>query len=66
LTFVQLQHEAEPRVIATEPLAGTGPVAFDTKTDDAVVVRSNSHGSGAEVQHFSASPPRPSPSPSAR
>jgi DNA-binding beta-propeller fold protein YncE len=66
LTFVQLQREAGPHVIATEPLAGTGPVAFDTKTDDAVVVRSESDGSGAEVQHFSASLPSPSPSPSAR
>jgi DNA-binding beta-propeller fold protein YncE len=66
LTFVQLQREAAPHVIATAALGGIGPVAFDTKTDDAVVVCSNPDGSGAGVWHFSALPPKPSPSPSAR
>jgi DNA-binding beta-propeller fold protein YncE len=66
VTFVQLQREAPPRIIATDAAAGTALVALDTKTHGAVVVRSNLNGSGASVERFSASPPSPSPSPSAR
>jgi hypothetical protein len=66
LTFVQLVREAAPRVIATEALTGAGPVAFDTKTNDAIVANGNPDGSGAGLQHFNTSPPTPSPSPSAR
>jgi hypothetical protein len=66
LTFVQLVRETEPRVVASEALVGAGAVAFDTKTNDAVVANSNPDGSGAGLQHFNTSPPTPSPSPSAR
>jgi len=66
LTFVQLVREAAPVIIGTEVLGGPALVALDTKTDDAVVVRSKPDGSGADVERWSASPPPPSPTPSAR
>jgi hypothetical protein len=69
VTFVQLQQlqsDAAPHIIASEARAGMARVALDTKTHDAVVLRSNPDGSGAVMERFSTSPPTPSPSPSAR
>jgi hypothetical protein len=66
LTFVQLARDAEPHVVASEALVGAGAVAFDAKTNDAVVANSNPDGSGAGLQHFNTSPPTPTPTPSAR
>jgi DNA-binding beta-propeller fold protein YncE len=66
LTFVQLQREAAPHIIGTAAPPGTALVALDATTHDALVVRSNPDGSGAAMERFSASPPAPRPSPSAR
>lgn len=66
LTFVQLIREAEPQIIGTSALSARALVALDAKTNDAVVVHANSDGSGAAVERWSASPPRPSPTPSVR
>jgi len=66
LTFVQLQREAAPQIIGSTALPGPALAALDAKTHDALVLSSNPDGSGAAVERFSASPPVPSPSPSAR
>jgi hypothetical protein len=66
LTFVQLVREAAPEMIGTTALAGPALVALDTRTDDAVVVRSKADGSDARLERWSASPPPPSPAPSVR
>jgi DNA-binding beta-propeller fold protein YncE len=66
VTFVQLQREGAPHIIGSEARAGTVLVALDSKTHDAVVLRSNPDGSDATMERFSTSPPSPSPSPSAR
>ena len=66
VTFVQLQREGAPHIIGSEARAGMVLVALDSKTHDAVVLRSNPDGSDATMERFSTSPPSPSPSPSAR
>lgn len=57
LTFVQLVREAEPAIIGTSALAPPALVALDSKTNDAVVVRTNPNGTGAALERWSASPP---------
>jgi hypothetical protein len=67
LTFVQLARQAAPQLIASREVAAPALVALDAKTHDAVVVRSNPDGSGANVQHFSLTAvPSPVPSPRER
>jgi DNA-binding beta-propeller fold protein YncE len=66
LTFVQLIGEAAPQIVGTGTPPGPALVALDAKTNDAVVVWSGVDGSGADLERWSASPPTPSPAPSAR
>jgi DNA-binding beta-propeller fold protein YncE len=66
VTFVQLQRDAAPRILNTADRPGAALAALDTKTHDAVVVRSDPDGSGAVVERFSSAPATPNPTPSGR
>jgi hypothetical protein len=66
LTFVQLVRDGAPQIIGSIASSGPELVALDTKTNDAVVVRSQVDGSGAALERLSAANRAPSPNPSAR
>lgn len=66
LTFVQLLRDAAPQIIGTTATSGPERVALDAKTNDAVVVRSQTDGSDAVMERWSAAPRAPNPAPSAR
>jgi DNA-binding beta-propeller fold protein YncE len=54
LTFVQLIRNAAPRVLVTTALPAPAVVALDSKTNGALVLRSQGDGSGAAIERWGA------------
>ena len=52
LSFVQLRLNADPVVAGTAAVTGPVFAAFDTKTNDVLVVRSNPDGTGTDFERF--------------
>jgi DNA-binding beta-propeller fold protein YncE len=63
LIFIQLIREAVPQIIGTTAVPGPSLVALDGKTNDALVVRPVSGGTGTVLERWTTSPPATKTSP---
>jgi DNA-binding beta-propeller fold protein YncE len=57
LTFIQLVREAVPQIMGTTRVPGAPLAALDAKTNDALVLRSASDGTGTVLERWTTSPP---------